>query len=102
MLNDLALPRRTGTMYNYTNNFVVYLLHVSITSELHQINLFIVGLQDPLQEHLAPPNRTAAVAIPNNDANYDLTTQQDAQPDDITNPIILNQIHLAALDAHDL
>jgi hypothetical protein len=89
-------------MYKYTNNFIVFVLHVSITSELHQINLFIVDLQDPLQEHLAPPNGNAAAAIPNNNANYNLTRQQDAQPDDITNPIILNQLCLAALDAYDL
>jgi hypothetical protein len=82
-------------------------------------------------------------AIPNNDANYDHTAQQEvdaplvkinrdsapppatpptphntfakallplvgyntrapAHPNDITNPIILNQLCLAALDAHDL
>ncbi|CAD6334259.1 unnamed protein product [Miscanthus lutarioriparius] len=97
-LDDLAPPRHTDTMNNYIDNFAVYVLHVSITSELHQINLLIVGLQDPLQvtvarhhpreletaialaraqEHLAPTNGNAARAIPKIGANSDHTAQRE-------------------------
>jgi hypothetical protein len=34
---------------DYIDNFIAYMLHVGITSELHQVNLFITGLQDALQ-----------------------------------------------------
>jgi hypothetical protein len=36
-------------MNDYINNFAVYVLHVGITIELLQINLFITSLQDPPQ-----------------------------------------------------
>ena len=36
-------------MNDYIDNFTLYVLHVGIASELHQINLFITGLQDPLR-----------------------------------------------------
>ena len=49
MFGNLAPPRHTGTMNNYIDNFTMYVLHVGIASELHQINLFITGLQDPLR-----------------------------------------------------
>jgi hypothetical protein len=74
-LGDLAPPRHAGTVDNY--NFAAYVLHVGITNELLQITLLITGLPDPLREHLAPPNDNATGAIPNTDANYDHTAQQD-------------------------
>jgi hypothetical protein len=44
--NDLAPPN--GSVNDYTDNFTAYVLHVSTASKLHQITLFITGLQDPL------------------------------------------------------
>jgi hypothetical protein len=35
-------------MNDYIDNFTMYVLHVGIASELHQIKFFITGLQDPL------------------------------------------------------
>jgi hypothetical protein len=52
-LNDLVPPRHTGTVNDYIDNFAKYVLHVGITSKLHQINLLIAGLQDPLQVTVA-------------------------------------------------
>jgi hypothetical protein len=52
-LDDLAPPRHTGTTNNYIDNFTAYVLHVGITCKLHQINLLIAGLQDPLQVTVA-------------------------------------------------
>jgi hypothetical protein len=81
-------------MNNYFDNFAAYVLQVGITSKLHQINLLIVGMQDPLQvivarhhprelemaialaqaqEHLVPTNGNVARAIPNIYANSNHT-----------------------------
>jgi hypothetical protein len=38
---------------DYIDNFTAYVLHISTTSKLHQITLFITGLQDPLQATIA-------------------------------------------------
>jgi hypothetical protein len=48
-IGDLAPPRHVGTMNDYINNFIAYALHVGITSEFHQVSLFVTGLQDELQ-----------------------------------------------------
>jgi hypothetical protein len=34
---------------DYIDNFTTYVLHAGITSELHQVSLFITGLQDALR-----------------------------------------------------
>jgi hypothetical protein len=37
---------------DYIDNFIAYMLHVSITSELHQVNLFVTGaLQAAVVQH---------------------------------------------------
>ncbi|CAD6204405.1 unnamed protein product [Miscanthus lutarioriparius] len=48
-IGDLAPPWHTGSMNDYIDNFTAYVLHVGITSELHQVRLFITGLQDALR-----------------------------------------------------
>jgi hypothetical protein len=40
-------------MNDYINDFISYMLHASIASKRHQINLFITGLQGPLQSEVA-------------------------------------------------
>lgn len=47
-LGDLAPPWHTSTVNDYIN-FATCMLHINITSELHQINLFIPDLQDELR-----------------------------------------------------
>ena len=80
-IGDLAPPRHTGTVDDYIDSSTTYVLHVGITSEPHQISLFIAGLQDPpqvivaqhhprelettialaqAQEHLVPTNGNVA------------------------------------------
>ena len=44
-IGDLAPPRHVGTVNDYIDNFITYALHVGITSEPHQVNLFVTGLQ---------------------------------------------------------
>ena len=47
--SDLAPPRHTSSVNDYINNFITYALHIGITSEQHQVSLFITGLQDALR-----------------------------------------------------
>ena len=42
--SDLAPPRHVGTVNDYINTFIAYTLHVGITSEQHQVSLFVTGL----------------------------------------------------------
>ena len=42
--SDLAPPRHIGPVNDYINNFIAYALDVSITSEQHQVSLFVIDL----------------------------------------------------------
>jgi len=42
--SDLTPPRHTGSVNDYINNFIAYALRISITSEHHQVSLFVNGL----------------------------------------------------------
>ena len=47
--SDLAPPRHNAYMNDYINDFIAYALCKGITSEQHQVSLFINGLQDALR-----------------------------------------------------
>lgn len=48
--SDLAPPRHNSSMNDYINDFIAYALRIGITSEQHQVNLFINSLQHALRE----------------------------------------------------
>ena len=56
-IGDLAPPRHTGTVDDYIDSSTTYVLHVGITSELHQVNLFVTGLQAALRTAVAQHTR---------------------------------------------
>ena len=41
---DLTPPWHVGIVNDYINNFIAYALDVSITSEQHQVSLFVIDL----------------------------------------------------------
>lgn len=63
---DLAPPRHLGTVNDYNNNFIAYVLHVDIPSELHQVHLFVTGLRDSLRmvvEHHHPRKMETDISL---------------------------------------
>jgi len=65
-LDDLAPPRHNDDLNDYIDAFTAYAVRVGITSDLHQVHLFIDGLQHRLREAVSqhqPQEMEAAILL---------------------------------------
>ena len=50
LIRDFAPPRHNDNLNDYIDAFTAYAVRIGITSDLHQVHLFIDGLQHRLRE----------------------------------------------------